>query len=421
MRVREDPVPGGDVAVTPGADEAEAIRQRRELWRAVYVPSVLMAIGEGMLVPVLPLYVAELGAGFALVGLALAGEAIGMLLGDVPAGALLRRFQRRSMMLVGVAVVGLAVALVPATGAVLAVVALRVVAGLGAAMWNLSRHAYLTESVRLAARGRSIATFGGATRFGLLIGPALGGAIAGAFGMPATFIAFGLLAAVVWVVCARFLEPRSAPEGPSRRLDHAAALRGVIARRRGLLLVTGLGFLMGQTIRSGRKIILPLYGSVALGLDVEMIGLVVSIAAAFDLALFPLAGQIMDRWGRKFTIVPCFAIQGLGMALVPLAGGFAGLALVGIVMGIGNGLGSGSMMTLGADLAPRDAVGEFLGVWRLIGDAGGMGGPVAVGAIADLLTLATATLVIAAIGVGAATVFALGVPETFRRAPSART
>jgi MFS transporter, DHA1 family, tetracycline resistance protein len=71
---------------------------------------VVLALAEGMLVPVLPLYVADLGAGFALVGLALAAEAIGMLLGDVPAGSLLRRFDRKTVMLVGVGLVGVAVA-----------------------------------------------------------------------------------------------------------------------------------------------------------------------------------------------------------------------------------------------------------------------------------------------------------------------
>ncbi len=410
-------LPGPDAA--PSCDEGGAWRGR-ELWLAVYLPSVMLAVAEGMLVPVLPLYVAELGAGFALVGLALAGEAIGMLLGDLPAGALLRRFERKTVMLAGVALVGVSVALVPLFGAVSMVVVLRLVAGLGAAMWNLSRHAYLTESVRATARGRSIAAFGGAQRLGLLVGPVIGGLIGGAFGLEATFLAFALVAGLAFGVCVLFLEQHpAATMEPSKRLGHAAALRRVLVQQRRLLAVTGLGFVMAQTIRSGRRIILPMYGAVALGLDVESIGYVVSIAAAFDLALFPVAGFIMDRWGRKYAIVPCFAIQGLGMALVPLSGGFLGLALAGVVIGIGNGLGSGTMMTLAADLAPRDAIGEFLGVWRLIGDAGGMGGPVAVGVIADLVTLASATLVIALIGLGASAVFAFGVPETLgREAPT---
>lgn len=410
--------PAGRSAGATSDGSAERAR-KRELWRAVYLPSVVLAFAEGMLVPVLPLYVADLGAGFALVGLALAAESIGMLLGDLPAGSLLRRFDRKAMMLTGVAVVGVSVALVPLFGSVLMVVALRLVAGLGAALWGLSRHAYLTESVDAAARGRSIAAFGGAQRIGMLVGPAVGGMVAAAFGFGAAFVAFGVVAVLAFTLCLAFLEPRPAATlEPRKRLGHRAALRQVLVQQRRLLVVAGTGQLMAQMIRSGRRIVLPLYGAAALGLDVQAIGWVLSIAAAFDVVMFPLAGVLMDRWGRKYAIVPCFAIQALGMALVPLAGGFAGLALAGAVIGFGNGIGSGTMMTLASDLAPRDTMGEFLGVWRLIGDAGGMGGPVAVGAIADLVTLTSATLVIAIIGFGAAAVFAWGVPETLRREPS---
>ena len=408
---------------TPSRTGHDKARARRELIRAVYLPTVVMALAEGMLVPVLPLYVAELGAGFALVGLALAAEAIGMLLADVPAGSVLRRLDRKVVMLTGVGLVGASVALVPLVGSVAAVIALRLAAGVGATLWGLSRHAYLTEVVPSAARGRSIAAFGGAQRIGMLLGPALGGVIAAAFGFAAAFAAFGLVSVVAFALCALFLEPRgdAGHASPRQRLGHREALRRVLVEQRRLLLVAGAGQLMAQMIRSGRRIVLPLYGAVALGLDVQAIGWVLSVAALFDVALFPLAGVIMDRWGRKWAIVPCFAVQAVGMALVPLSGGFIGLAVAGAVIGIGNGLGSGTMMTLASDLAPADTIGEFLGVWRLIGDAGATGGPVAVGAIADLVTLTSATLLIAAVGFGAAAVFAFAVPETHRRGPPAPT
>ena len=73
------------------------------------------------------------------------------------------------------------------------------------------------------------------------------------------------------------------------------------------------------------------------------------------------------------------------------------------------------MMTLGADLAPEGAVGEFLGAWRLIGGSGASSGPLLVGVVADLLGLTLAPLVVAAVGGLAALTFATRVPETLRR------
>jgi MFS-type transporter involved in bile tolerance (Atg22 family) len=76
------------------------------------------------------------------------------------------------------------------------------------------------------------------------------------------------------------------------------------------------------------------------------------------------------------------------------------------------------MMTLGADLAPEGATGEFLGIWRLIGDVGAFTGPVCVGLIAGATSLRGSAVVLALVGVAAAATLALLVRET-RQAPVA--
>ena len=80
--------------------------------------------------------------------------------------------------------------------------------------------------------------------------------------------------------------------------------------------------------------------------------------------------------------------------------------------GIGNGLGSGTMMTLGADLAPPGATGEFLGLWRLIGDSGRATGPLAVGALTDAVGFEYTAYILAGVGLGAAVILAALVKET---------
>jgi MFS family permease len=402
------------------------------MWRSVFVPTVVLAFAEGLLVPVLPLFVASLGVPFWWVGLVLAGEAIGMLVGDLPAGALLRRVDRKTAMLVGIALLGVAALGAAFVDSVVAIFALRVLAGLGAALWGISRHAFLADAVPLHRRGRMIAAFGGAQRIGSLAGPAVGGVGAAIGGFSAAFLLYAAVTAVTLAYCWRYLES-APPVGrrvrPGVRLG-APALTSAAPEAHGAdaspwdsvwalgwrrLGAAAAGVLMAQAIRAGRRIVIPLHAAAVLGLDVQQVGWIVSLAAAFDVLLFPVAGWVMDRFGRKYAIVPSFAVQAIGMALVPLTAGFAGLAVAASLIGLGNGLGSGTMMTVGADLAPKDAVGEFLGAWRLVGDGGAMGGPVLVGALADALGLAFATVAVAAVGAGAALSFAYGVPETVRR------
>lgn len=102
----------------------------------------------------------------------------------------------------------------------------------------------------------------------------------------------------------------------------------------------------------------------------------------------------------------------IGIGLVPLADSFVTLSAAGIVIGLGNGLGSGSMMTLGADLAPEGATGEFLGIWRLIGDVGMVVGPLVVGFIASALSLDGSAYALAAAGIAASLTLAFLVQET---------
>jgi MFS-type transporter involved in bile tolerance (Atg22 family) len=70
------------------------------------------------------------------------------------------------------------------------------------------------------------------------------------------------------------------------------------------------------------------------------------------------------------------------------------------------------MMTLGADLAPEGATGEFLGIWRLIGDVGMVAGPLLVGVIAANLDLDTSAIVLGVAGVTSSLMFLFLVKET---------
>jgi hypothetical protein len=91
---------------------------------------------------------------------------------------------------------------------------------------------------------------------------------------------------------------------------------------------------------------------------------------------------------------------------------------VGLIAGLGNGLSSGFVLIMGTDLAPKDNPGEFLGVWRLISDTGGATGPIAIGGIAQVLTLGVAAAATAGIGAFGALVLIFVVKETMTRTPS---
>lgn len=399
------------------------------LWRAVrrdplilpyYLPSLILSTSRGILAPVMPLFARDLGATYGLVGLVLAGEGLGLLVGDVPGGMLMRRLGHKRTMLLGLAIVILSTTSLSWAPTVWVALALRVLAGFGHALFGVTQHAYIANAASLGGRGRAIALHGGVMRIGTFLGPVAGGAFAVTYGLRASFLLFGVISLIAYLALVVFLRlPPGALAGRASQ-GGRVSIRAMLRDRYRVLAAAGLGQILAQTIRAGRATLLPLYAADAVGLDVSQIGLVVSLASAIDMSLFYPAGWIMDNLGRKCAIVPSFLLQALGMFLLPFAHSFGTLLAAAGLIAFGNGIGSGSMMTLGADLAPKETRGEFLGVWRLIGDVGHSGGPLLVGQVADLVTLPMAAWAIAAAGLSAGLVFGLLVPEPLKRERRAR-
>jgi len=385
---------------------------------AIFLPATLLAICDGLLIPTLPVLAESFGSGLAAVGLVLAAEGLGTLLADVPAGHVVNRLPPRTAMIAGVSVVAAAALASAAAPSLAWLFAARFASGVGLSVWNISRHAFLAGATLSGNRGRTMGMFGGLTRLGSFIGPALGGGLATYFGLRAPFLLYAAVGLGTAVLLAGTTLPRGMQVARARSVGDGAdraASRAALAGARHHLLNAGGAQLLGQAVRAGRRVLVPLYATQVLGLDVGVAGLIVSFSSLADMSLFYLAGVIMDRLGRKYAIVPSFLIQAAGMALVPFSGGAYGLALAALVMGVGNGISAGTMMTLGADLAPGQALAAFLGRWRLVGDAGSVTGPLVVGVVADLLGLGPSAVAVSAVGVAAACWFAFGVPETLRR------
>jgi len=382
----------------------------------VYLPTFLISLASGILAPVLPLYLREFEVGYGLVGLVLSGQAIGMLISDIPSGMVMRWLGQRQAMIVGLGLVALSTLALFWARSIPEALAIRILSGVGFSIFGVSRHAYIAENAMINVRGRAVALFGGINRIGRFSGPALGGMIGAAFSLRVPFLFTGILMSIALILVFMFVPRKPATQKRDQKSlhDYTQGLWSTAKQQYRILTTVGLGQLFAQMVRTGRDVLIPLYGADVLDLSVSQIGWISTIASAIDMLLFYPVGVIMDRWGRKFAIVPSFVIQGIGLALVPLTGGFASLAAVAGLIGFGNGLGSGTMLTLGADLAPENARGEFLGMWRLIGDLGFMLGPSVAGVVAGTLALSTAALVMGSSGIIASMIFLLLVPETIR-------
>jgi MFS family permease len=378
----------------------------------------LSSISQGLLKLILPLYAAAITESYLVIGIILAADALGTIFGDVLAGVLLSRLGDKRVMQIGLLVIIGAMVTLSLVTVIPIVVLMLVIFGTGLGLYNVSRHMYLADHVQLANRGRAISLFGGIGRIGQTIGPAIGGFLIAGFGLRLPLLVVVGFAGVTIVVITLLLHSENVIER-EQHTPHESLVTTFRDNSR-TFVTAGSGQLFAQMTRAGRVAIIPLFADQILGLNPDAIGIILSVSWGLDMLLFYPAGWIMDNLGRKRAIVPSFIIQATGLALIPFTQDFAGLLVAAAIIGLGNGISSGTMMTLGSDLAPVGSRGEFLGVWRLIGDAGATGAPLVIGWIAGLVVLQTAAGVISGTGLIAAGIFAFLVPETLSKVKKKR-
>ncbi|KAA0113596.1 MFS transporter [Mycolicibacterium sp. P9-22] len=360
----------------------------------VFIPSAIFGIGQGAGIPVIALLARELGASVGIAGLIVAFVGLGSVLGDLPAGRLVARFGERRAIIVGSAIGAAGVLLSAAswTPAVLAVGA--VLTGLSTAVWGLARQSYLAEAAPVHMRARAMAMFALMWRLGMLVGPFVGAGAILLIGLRGGLMVQGGAVVLSGYLLTRVPDPPRAGDGT----PGGASVISVLTRHRILLSTLGFGSLLMGAARATRDAALPLWAD-HIGLAAAAVSLVYGIGAVFDLLCSYPAGHLMDCYGRRALAVPSLLTIAAAFFLLPFTDSFWSITLAAAIMGIGNGLGNGVIMTLGADVAPAGTRAEFLAAWRLTHDAGMFLGPLSLGAAAIVAPLSLGLSVLGVVSV----------------------
>jgi MFS family permease len=283
------------------------------------------------------------------------------------------------------------------------------------AMWSISLLTNISNTIPQNKRGRYLASLGGINRIGWFIGPIIGGLLGAHIGLKSVFIAQAIILVPLLLFITVYFSKSKQGETSSHKTIKNDAILNAIQTNFPQLLQGGTAIIPLQVIRSSREILIPLWATV-IGLSVDQIGFVIAGAALIDMSMFLPIGYIMDTKGRKWTSIPSCIVLAIGVCLLPFSNTLLTFTIITILIGFGNGLGSGAMITLGSDLAPPNQRSSFFGAWKLLGDIGGLSGPIIVGQVANALTLGIASYSISIIGLIAAAALHFVVPETLKTA-----
>lgn len=392
--------------MSPGMEPTTAREALAALVWPVYVPSVLHSIGSTAILPVVPLLALRLGYGVSAAALLTVVMGIIGVIGPIPVGAVMQRLGERPALVATGALLALTNlggwwmiehATRPATADRIGFVVILAMMALTQQVWALGRQSYLGSTLPARFRARGMSTFGGMMRIGQIIGPALGALV-----ISAGHLAWVYLLDLVTITAATLLVACCMVPGETRG-NVGEAQAGAERIRPGepspfapgrpalsTMLLASLGVTPLVVGRFARQTIIPLAG-VAWGVSEAQISLVFAVAAAVEIIVFAPAGVIMDRYGRAAVAVPCLLVMGVGYLGLGLATPWlehadahvAALALgaAACLMAVGNGMGSGIVMTLGVDFSPEHARTRHLARWQTIQGLGRLVAPVLVSAV----------------------------------------
>ena len=360
----------------------------------VFAPSLLFGIAEGSLLPVLPASAQALGASLPTAGLITGLVMVGTLFADIPAAKLINATGERKAMLLAAAVgsIGVLVSLLSTSLWMLG--AGMFLLGASVSVFALARHSFLTEAVPYSHRARALSILGGVFRAGHFIGPMIGALLITLISIEAIYwnaVLFCALAALVLV----FVKKDQMPDTPLRE---PGATWKVAKREAKKLATLGVVSAIMGGLRTARIVGLPLW-ALHIGLSPAVTALYVGIAGSLDLALSYSSGQIMDRFGRRWSALPTLLGLSLTFSLLTIANDATTFLAVALVMSLANGVGSGIILVIGSDLAPKGERNEFLASYRLLVDAGVAATPILISVIAAAFGLASAMFALTGAGV----------------------
>ena len=335
--------------VVPGAEPGFRLRS---VAFSVFGPTVVSSTGYGAVAPILALRARELGADVSTAAFVVALASLGMLVLSLPAGAMVARIgERRALVLAGVLAAAAMLLAALSTSVVILAVAVGVM-GMAWTVFLMARQGFVIDAVPLSHRARALSTLGGMGRVGLAVGPLAGEGVIHVLGLAAVFAMAATLfltsSAMAWVMPDLGADHRA----EQQQSGHLGVWSVLVAHRHTLLTLGAAVVVIGGPLGAQRSL-------AALGrahrVGAATTSLVFALAGAVDVLFFFPGGWLMDHRGRAVVAVPVVLTVAIGVLVLPLTSGAWGFAAVVLFIAVGNGLGSGVVMTLGAARRPVQA------------------------------------------------------------------
>ena len=346
---------------------------------------VVVTLGFGLVMPIIPFYMEQFGAGGTELGLLVASYAVMRLIFGPIWGSLSDRVGRKPILMIGV--LGYSITMVGfglATQLWMMFVA-RILAGVLSSATAPTTMAYISDSTSEEDRGGGMGLLGAAGGLGAIFGPAVGGLLAERSLSFPFFVAAGM--SILALILIALLLPESLPQ--SDRTPKTVDQPVFDLRAWWKALFSPIGSLLALTflVTGGLMIfygILGLYGLERFGYGTSEVGViftVLGLVSAIGQGL--LVGPLAKRFGDPTVIKAGFLLSAVSMLTVMLAGQYTLLLVTIGLFSLANALLIPSITSLTSKRATLNQ-GVTMGLSNSFVSLGRIFGPTLGGLVFDL-------------------------------------
>ncbi|NWL25964.1 MFS transporter [Arthrobacter sp. TES] len=372
---------------SPRSTQPPRIRQQREpLPRDVKVmlaAAFLIALGFGLVAPVLPQFATTFDVGATAAAVIVSIFAFMRLVFAPAGGQLIVRFGERSVYVSGLLIVAASTAACAFAQNYWQLLIFRGLGGAGSVMFTVAAMGLLIRLAPPERRGQVSGAYASAFLIGSVLGPVVGGLLAG-FGLRVPFLVYAaalLLAAVV----VRTMLTGTNQLGEEARHAPAMTLKEALADSAYRAAVFS-SFGNGWVTFGVRMATIPLFATAVLQSRPETAAWALAVFAMGNALALTFSGRLSDSWGRKPLLIPGLVITGAATGLIGVTGDLVWFLVASAVAGFGSGLLGPAQQAAVADVIGRGrSGGRVLAVFQMAADTGAIIGPVVAGLLADQL------------------------------------
>lgn len=361
----------------------DVVRPRlpKEVWVLV-VASFIIAVGFGIVAPVLPAYADSFNVGTTAVAVVISSFAFVRLAFAPVSGKLVTRFGEPRTYIAGILIVALATGACGFATHYWQLVAFRSIAGVGSTMFTVAAVGLLIRLTPPTLRARASGLWATGFLLGSIGGPIIGAALV-RVSIRTPFIAYAVSLVVAAVFVWWFLRGSTLAALDQNNTQPTMLVRDAF-RSGAYRAALASGFANGWAVFGLRVSLVPLFVAKALDGSPAVAAISLSVFAIGNAAALMVSGKFADSLGRKPLGIAGLAVSAIGTIGMGFSGTITLFMIASLVAGIGAGVLNPPQNAVVADVIGSKAKGgPVLAAFQMVTDLGVIIGPLLAGVLAD--------------------------------------